>query len=169
VIVVADSSPLRYLVLIQQIDILPALYGRVIVPPAVIAELTHEHTPGSVRAWLSAPPEWLEVRPPMTLPTTEPSTLGPGEQAAISLAEELSADALLIDDRDGRREAARRRLPVLGTLRVLADAAERGLLDLGEAFDRLTRTNFRAEEQLVRRLLAADAARRTKTPPDQLG
>lgn len=161
-IVVADTSPLRYLVLIQHIDILPALYGRVIVPPAVIVELAHEHTPAMVHAWLSSPPNWLDVRAPKSAVTTEVVTLGPGEQAAITLAEELSADALLIDDRDGRREATRRRLPVLGTLRVLADAAEQGLLDLADAFERLAQTNFRADEQLVHRLLAIDAARRTK-------
>lgn len=158
-IVVADTSPLRYLVLIQHIDVLPALYGRVIVPPAVLAELAHEHTPDAVRAWLSAPPKWLHVEQAKQSMTTEPSTLGPGERAAIALAEELSADALLIDDRDGRREAERRRLPVLGTLRVLADAAEQGLIDLGDAFDRLAHTNFRAERQLVERLLALHAAR----------
>ena len=161
-IVVADTSPLRYLVLIQHIDVLPALYGRVLVPPAVIAELAHEHTPEIVRSWLSEPPEWLHVQPPTKLVTSERSTLGLGEQQAICLAEELSADALLIDDRDGRREAERRRLPVLGTLRVLADAAEHGLLDLGGAFDRLAHTNFRADEQLVHRLLAIDVARRAK-------
>ena len=161
-IVVADTSPLRYLVLIQRIDVLPTLYGRVIVPPAVIAELAQEHTPATVRAWLSDPPNWLSVRAPKNATIAEAITLGPGEQAAIALAEELSADALLMDDRDGRREAMRRRLPVLGTLRVLADAAEQGLLNLADAFDRLALTNFRADEQLVHRLLAIDAARRTK-------
>ena len=115
-----------------------------------------------VQAWLSDPPNWLDVRAPKIAMTTEAIMLGPGEQSALALAEELSADALLMDDRDGRREATRRRLPVLGTLRVLADAAEQGLLDLADAFDRLAHTNFRADEQLVHRLLAIDAARRTK-------
>ena len=92
--------------------------------------------------------------------TADELALGLGERAAIALAEELSADALLIDDRDGRREAARRRLPVLGTLRVLADAAEQGLIDLRAALERLTLTNFRVDEQLVQRLLALDAERR---------
>ena len=161
-IVVADTSPLRYLVLIQHIDVLPTLYGRVIVPPAVMAELAHEHTPALVRAWLADQPSWLDVQAAKKAMTTPAVTLGPGELAAIALAEELFADALLIDDRDGRREAARRRLPVLGTLRVLADAAEQGLLHLRVAFDRLAHTNFRADEQLVHRLLAIDAARRTK-------
>lgn len=67
-----------------------------------------------------------------------------------------------MDDRHGRRKATRRRVPVLGTLRLLADAEEQGLLDLADAFDRLAQTNFRTDEQLVHRLLAIDAARRTK-------
>jgi predicted nucleic acid-binding protein len=87
-------------------------------------------------------------------------SLGAGERAAIALAEELSADALLIDERDGRREAERCGLPVLGTLRVLADAAEHGLADLHTAFDRLRQTNFRASEQLLQSLLARDPERR---------
>jgi predicted nucleic acid-binding protein len=49
VIVVADTSPLRYLILIDEIRILPALYGRVIVPSAVVAELDQERTPSVVR------------------------------------------------------------------------------------------------------------------------
>jgi predicted nucleic acid-binding protein len=42
VIVVADASPLRYLVLIEHAHVLPALCGRVVVPPAVITELNQE-------------------------------------------------------------------------------------------------------------------------------
>lgn len=86
--------------------------------------------------------------------------LGPGERQAIVLATELSADALLMDDREGRREAERLNVPVLGTLRVLADAAEHGFADLGVAFDRLRRTNFRASDQLLQQFLADDAKRR---------
>jgi len=154
VIVVADSSPLCYLILIEQIHVLPALYGRVIVPPAVVTELNQERTPTVVRQWLSASPEWLHVQAPQQGLALLPDQLGVGEREAIALAAELSADALLIDDRDGRREAEKRNLPVLGTLRVLADAAEHGLLNLRVTFDCLRQTNFRADEQLMQRLLA---------------
>jgi predicted nucleic acid-binding protein len=65
-----------------------------------------------------------------------------------------------MDDREGRQEARRLQLPTLGTLRVLADAAERGFTDLAMAFDRLRRTNFRASDQLIERLLEHDAKRR---------
>ena len=159
-IVVADTSPLRYLILIECIDVLPSLYGHVTVPPAVITELSHERTPESVRMWLAALPAWLHLQAPKELMPTDDRALGPGEWAAIALAEELSADALLMDDRDGRREAERRRLVVLGTLRVLADAAGQDLADLRTALDRLALTNFRADEQLIDRLLVLDARRR---------
>ena len=33
-IVVADTSPLNYLVLIDEIDLLPAIFGRVLLPHA---------------------------------------------------------------------------------------------------------------------------------------
>jgi predicted nucleic acid-binding protein len=155
VIVVADTTPLQYLILIQHEHILPVLYGRVIVPPAVIAELSRDETPQPVREWLQRPPEWLEVRGPREVGRSS-IPLGAGELEAIALAEELSADALLIDDWDGRQEALRRHLNVLGTLRVLADGSDEGIVDLRVAVDRLHQTNFRANEELFRWLLARE-------------
>ena len=66
--------------------------------------------------------------------------LDPGEREAIALAEALRADALIMDDRAGRREAERQGLRVIGTLRVLYDAAETGLLSLAEALEALQRS-----------------------------
>jgi predicted nucleic acid-binding protein len=154
VIVVADTSPLRYLILIEHEYILPALYGRVLVPPAVMAELAREQTPDIVRQRLSDRPEWLIVQAPAEPVAVRRSGLGPGEAAAIALALEQSADALLMDDRDARREARDHGLTVLGTLRVLADAAEHGFADLRTALDRLRQTNFRASNHIINELLA---------------
>ncbi len=160
-IVVADTSPLQYLILIQHEHILPALYGRVLVPPAVVSELTHDHTPKPVREWLTNPPEWFQIRAPQQV--SSPAVfLGRGELEAIALAEELKADALLIDDRDGRQEALRRRLTVLGTLRVLADASDHGFADLAISLDRLRHTNVRGSEDLFHLLLDRDKERRTR-------
>jgi len=154
VIVVADASPLRYLILIEHVHVLRALYGRVLVLPPVISELNQERTPDLVRNWLSNSPEWLVVQAPQQPLPSLPRVLGPGEREAIALAAELSADALLMDDRDGRREAAKRNLVVLGTLRVLADAEAHGFANLRVALDRLRLTNFRADDKLIERLLA---------------
>lgn len=159
-IVVADASPLRYLIQIEHAHVLRALYGVLIVPPIILTELSKPATPPIVREWISDRPEWLRIQAPTRELVAVDVKLDPGELAAITLAMELSADALLIDERDGRRVAERRGLAVLGMLRVLADAAEHGWADLPAAFDRLRQTNFRASESLLQALLARDAARK---------
>ena len=159
-IVVADSSPLRYLILIEHTHVLPALYGRVLIPPAVSKELNRQRTPPSVRAWTAHKPTWLEIRAPLRPPDELTARLGTGERQAIALAEELVADAVLLDDWAARLEAQRRHLTVLGTLRVLADAAEMGYADLRVALDRLQQTNFRARPGLIQALLKLNAGRK---------
>lgn len=61
-LVIADTGPINYLVLIGNIDLLPVLFERVILPSAVKAELTDPDTPPSVRNWIAGPPGWLDVR-----------------------------------------------------------------------------------------------------------
>ncbi|MGO9269062.1 MAG: DUF3368 domain-containing protein [Terriglobia bacterium] len=161
-IVVADTTPLHYLVLIEESHLLLALYGRVLIPPAVLAELNDPETPGKVKRWIENRPEWLEVRVPERLLADLPATLGPGECEAIALSEELRADALLIDEWDGRQEAARRRLTVVGTLRVLGGAAEKGLVDLSRALTRLRATNFRVSADLIEQVLEQDRRRKQR-------
>jgi len=160
VIVVADASPLRYLILIEHTHVLPALYGRVIVPTAVITELTRERTPNPVRTWVMERPDWLRVQVPTQVIAPGRTDLGEGEREAIRLAVEMSADALLVDDRDARHEAERLGVRVLGTLRVLADASQHDFADLAVAFVRLRQTNFRASDQLLQQLLDHATRRR---------
>jgi hypothetical protein len=54
VIVVADTSPLRYLILIEHEYVVPALYGRVLAPPAVMEELAREQAPDVVSGFRTA-------------------------------------------------------------------------------------------------------------------
>ena len=63
-VVVADTSPINYLVLIDQIELLPELYTRTLIPPAVLEELKHPMAPKPVRDWVAHPPRWLEVLSP---------------------------------------------------------------------------------------------------------
>jgi predicted nucleic acid-binding protein len=152
-IVVADASPLRYLVLIEAAEILPALYGCVLTSPEVLEELSQPQTPEVVRQWSAAHPSWLQLRTPSGLLGGFPAALGAGERATISLGQELCADALLIDDWAGRREAQRRGVPIQGTLGVIALAARHGFVDLPAAIARLRQTNFRADEYLFQLIL----------------
>jgi predicted nucleic acid-binding protein len=54
--VVADTSPLNYLVLLQQETLFPTVYGQVVIPPAVQAELQRSRTLAAVRQWMAHPP-----------------------------------------------------------------------------------------------------------------
>lgn len=148
-IVVADTGPLNYLVRIGSVSVLQPLYSRVLIPQTVAGELRHSNAPIEVREWIASAPSWLEVRPD---PTPDPSLqiLDPGEAAALSLAESVQADGILIDDWAGRTEAERRHLHVTGTLGVLAAAHLAGLLDLDEALKKLRSTNFRLTPDVER-------------------
>jgi predicted nucleic acid-binding protein len=163
-IVIADTSPLNYLLLIGEAEILERLYRCVVIPEAVWRELQHPDAPAVVAEWVVHRPLWLEVRR-----TTSPSEaslrlLGEGERQAILLAQEHRAEALLLmDEGQGRREARRRNLRITGTLGVLSDAASRGWVDLPSAFERLRRTSFRAPSNLLQSFLDRDAERKKRS------
>jgi predicted nucleic acid-binding protein len=160
--IVADTTPLNYLVLIQAAEILSNLYGKILIPSAVKAELAHANTPDMVRTWISEPPSWLEivsVKKPVDLAL---SYLDAGEQEAISLASELQASLLLMDERDGVAVARRRGLKVVGTLSVLDLAAAHGLVDLQTMFNRLRETTFRSPQRLMASMLEQDAERKKR-------
>ena len=151
-IVVADTSPINYLVQIGEPDLLHRLYREVIVPAAVVRELRAAKTPEVVRAWIEQAPFWVRIADPVEL-LEGLSFLDAGEHQAISLAIRLQADLLLIDEQTGRREARRLNLGVTGTLGVLKASAEAGYLNLANALERLSRTNFFISEQLKRAIL----------------
>jgi predicted nucleic acid-binding protein len=159
-LVVADSSPLIVLVQIEHIDVLPKLFGQVVVPPEVLAELCVSKRPQPIREFFRHRPTWLEERAPTSI---EPiPALHSGEVAAISLVKELKADLLLIDDRDGRRAAAERGLPFTGTIGVLEIAAEQDLLALEDTFEKVKRTDFWISRQLLDERLELYRERRRK-------
>jgi predicted nucleic acid-binding protein len=62
IVVVADTSPLNYLIQIDCHELLPALYGQVLIPAAVFQELQHAGTPAAVFGWARQLPPWVEVR-----------------------------------------------------------------------------------------------------------
>ena len=85
-----------------------------------------------------------------------------GELEAICLAQEIHADAVLMDDRAGRNAAVQCGLAVVGTIGLLEQAAARGLVELPDALAKLRQTNARLDAELIRAALARDEARRKK-------
>jgi predicted nucleic acid-binding protein len=83
------------------------------------------------------------------------------EAQAISLAKERKIADILIDERRGARVALREGLFPVPTLAILERAAERKLLDLPDAIQRLSLTNMRIPADLISGALRRDAERKT--------
>jgi predicted nucleic acid-binding protein len=152
-IVVADTSPLLYLYLIGQIELLKSLFVEVHIPSAVFNEMCHTAAPETLRKWALSRPDWVNVHPDPELADAETVRLDSGERAAIALAERLTANLLLIDHRRGVRVAMSKGFDVTGTLGILDRAARRGLIDLADCVQRLKGTNFRYSPEILSRLL----------------
>jgi len=60
---------------------------------------------------------------------------------------------LIIDERQGRNEAERRGLKVIGTIGVLVSAHERGFLDIHDSISRLRQTTFHVSPKLLASVL----------------
>lgn len=152
-IVVANTSPICYALLIGCQDVLPTLFGQVTIPQAVRDELGADRAPSIVHAWIAHPPDWLAVQQVVIERDPMLDRLHRGEREAVILAERVRADLVLIDEKAARQAAAERGLNVAGLLGILDEAAGRGLIDLLTCVERLQRTTFRASPRLLRSLL----------------
>jgi predicted nucleic acid-binding protein len=160
-LVVADTAPLNYLVLIGRVELLSALFEKVFVPEAVRDELRHTEAPDVVRRWVADPPGWIEIVA-SGQETDDPALdrLDDGERAAIELAARIGAELILMDDRDGVAVARSKGFAVTGTLGILDLAASRDLIRLDEALERLKTTSFRCRPEIMDALLAKHSAER---------
>jgi predicted nucleic acid-binding protein len=150
--VVSNTSPLRYLVAAGQAELLARLFGTIYIPPAVEREIRDPHAPPSVQDWIAQRPPWLQVRHVLTAPAGElTGQLDPGEAEAIQLAQELRADALIMDERRGRQMAAERGITVIGVLGILRESYRRAFIDSPLALAAQLRSlGFRTSRALTR-------------------
>ena len=128
-----------------------------ILPTVVRDELKHRKAPPAVQRWIAGLPSWAEIR--QTAHVHDPSVekLDAGEEEAIALAIELRADLILMDDRDVVLIARSKGFRVAGTLGVLSLAAKHGLINLAEAFERIKRTSFHYQQEVMGQLLAENS------------
>lgn len=162
-IVVSDTSPINYLVQIGQIEVLPRLFSRVLVPEAVMAELSATGAPDAVSDWLASAPLWLEVRESSHL--IMGTDLDRGEAEALALAMDLGLTAL-IDDRKGRECAAALGVPFVGTIGILNRAAQLQMLDFEECLRDLMATNFHLSKAHLHALLEEWAKDQSRNKPE---
>ncbi|RYD29494.1 MAG: DUF3368 domain-containing protein [Verrucomicrobiaceae bacterium] len=157
--VISDTSPIRALLLLGEIGVLPRIFGEVLVPHSVLEELRHPKAPSIVRLWALQPPDWvIEASPNHLLLGLD---LDRGETEAVSLAVEHHDSLLIIDEVKGRQVAASHGILITGTVGILEQAACEGLIDFEEAAQKLRATNFRISKTLLES--AAERVRRRRS------
>ena len=156
--VVADTGPLIALARVERLELLPRLYGRVIVPPAVHAELALDSDRPGARVLAGAfNAGWITIETVMdsVLGRELARLLGPGETEAIALAEQEDARFLLVDDARGRRIARSREVSVVGVAGVILAAKSRGeVAAVGPILEALSNTGYRLSPRLIAGVLA---------------
>lgn len=151
-LVVSNTTPLRYLIEIEQEQILFALYGGCLIPQVVAEELTDPKAPAKIRKWMENLPDWVSIEEITVDYAPDLMILDRGEIAAISLAETRKADLLLIDEKLGRRIAKERGIVTSGTLGIIKCASEKKLINLEETMSNLQKTSFRFSSKLLDRI-----------------
>jgi predicted nucleic acid-binding protein len=163
-IVIADAGPLHYLILIDEIEILPHLFQNIVIPETVRRELCNPLTPEKARLWAENPPAWIRVEPDREAQIPTVPALDAGERAALMLALALEAGLVLMDDRAGVAAARALGFEATGTLGIPGRAADRGLIDLSAAVVRLRATNFWCSPRLLDALLTRHAGHSSRPP-----
>ena len=151
-VVVSDTTPIHYLALTGNENLLPRLFEKIIIPEAVLMELQHPKTPTVLRKWATSPlPEWVQVEAVVENRQSlgeDAAELGQGEVSAMLVALEGSFP-LLIDDQEARRVAEIHGIETLGTLSVLIDATRRGWIEFRPVAERLREAGFYISRKLI--------------------
>lgn len=130
--VVSNTSPILNLAIVKQLDLLRQQFAEVMIPPAVSEELQLDsEAPGVEAVRQALADQWLRVHElkDVRLAQALMLELDRGEAAAIALALEVSADSILLDERDGRAKAKALGLQPVGVLGVLLRAKREGKVE----------------------------------------
>jgi predicted nucleic acid-binding protein len=158
VTIVSNTSPITNLAAVGQLDLLQQLYGNIIIPQAVYDEMASlgYTVPGTIEIQTLS---WIQTQQVInrTLVTQLETEIDPGESEAIALAIELSANRLLIDDRQGRIAASRFGINTVGVLGILLVAKRRRLISSVKPVmdDLIAQAGFRVSNQLYADVLNA--------------
>jgi len=132
--VIVDAGPLIAFAKVNQTELFHHLFDEVYITASVQAECLAK--PSDEYALLTSVMQksWFKVCNPMANVPVLSRSLGSGEQDSIHLALEDASNSLLImDDFLARKQAIRLGLHVIGTVRMLDIAEQRGVIRSAEA------------------------------------
>ena len=160
-LVVSNTSPILNLAIIGQLELMRQQFEQVQIPLAVLSELkVLEDRPGSKDILAAVEMGWIEVQEVSSQLSVQllQQVLDQGESEAITLAIDLKADRILLDERDGRKIAKSLGLKVTGVLGILLRAKQEGdLSSFPDAIDALIKTaGFRISPDLLAKILAEE-------------
>lgn len=151
-VIVSDTGPLIALALVELLPVLPRLFSSVYVPDRVVLEATRDNTKPGAQAILCALEKGTLIRKSVKLSGVYKDLaelLDPGEAEALALADQLNAIAL-VDERRGRKVAAKHGIAITGTAAVLVKAKKTGEIDSVKPFlDKLMEIGYRLSPSLV--------------------
>ena len=158
-LIIADSSPLIALGIVECFDVFPKVADRVWIPETVKSEcLVKSDAPGAAAISKAIARKLIQVQP--DAPETDPTItllgqcLDKGEAQAICLAKQHSG-LLLIDEKAGRKVAQQMGISITGSLAMLLKAKQKGLLtDIKPAINTLRSYGYRYSNALVDRVVA---------------
>jgi predicted nucleic acid-binding protein len=149
-IVISDSGPIISLAILDLLDVLEKLYGQVLIPEEVWREVSRHADELNIPQVSSLA---SHVRA-LNGPNPFSGIMDPGEAEASALYQEIGADLLIVDDKDARRIAEAYNINCIGTLAVLTDARDAGLVPaLKPLFEKLLAANRYFKKQLLNQIL----------------
>lgn len=156
-IVISDTTPIISLIKIKSLDILGTMYKKIIIPKAVYDELIinmdHQSEIDIVQNCAFLETKMVEDNLSVSL-LQKQLKLDLGESEAIVLANRINADLIIIDERKARRIAKDIGLNVTGTLGILVEAKQRGLIkELKPLLDKLVKNEIRIGKKLYQDIL----------------
>ena len=153
-IVVSNSTPLIHLSAMGNLDLLPQLFGEIVIAEEVYEEVVLKGANQPAASEVQSA-RWIQCRTinNRLACTILQNSLGAGESATIVLAIELAADLTILDDRSARIQAQARSIKITGTLGILLMAAERDLVDFQQALDDLLATGFHLSAREYQRVV----------------
>ncbi|MFY7805174.1 MAG: DUF3368 domain-containing protein [Limnoraphis robusta] len=151
--IVINSSPIIFLVKLQFLDIFLARDDEFYIPSGVVEEIEAKSDQVSQVISPLIEAEKLQVVSTclLSLVNRLNLNLGRGESEAISLATQLQADLIILDDRAARSRAVNLGLNVKGTLALIKKLSQEGKItidNLDEFYDRLQQINFRLSRSI---------------------
>ena len=124
-LVVSDASPIFSLAAIGQLELLTHLFEEVYIANAVWEEITQDETTAYYQSIVDFFGDKVKTISGFNELTF---VMDYGESESVMLYKELGADYLLIDDMKARKLAEHLGINCIGTLGVLLQAKEKGLI-----------------------------------------